>query len=1053
MGKKLPLAALKEVFFTHSGSSCKKRRRHFAMAFFALALMVLAALPSGALSTAFNSWIRSGQSVNVEDQSFTVYLSSRTNEIIADYGTGSLFVKNNSCDATGIARICLDNVEYDQTERAYKINVRGISLAPVITIAREVSKNEILIGESVTFTVTLRNTGGIARNVTHQEVFPSAFKVIDSDGVRFAEDNVVWKGKLDTDEAVSFSYKVKSVGSFDGGIVSSLTYFDGLRHKTLYSGRVSLKTSPPVILETIIGSSSAIVGERDNLTVNLTNRLPETAIVAVEVTFDPRLKVTSWPYRIRNVSPSVFAWSDEITRVTNRTTNTSNMSNAWINLSKAWLFEFKAAKVGNSIIKVRAAYRPASEESVNALPEAKQSVLVSNKGVIVRTSVKDSTFEANQRNRVKVWLQNLNPYARITGVNVNTSTSLLYLPDAYLEKMGPGEQVLLADTYFYAPGVDKGTGYVISTNVSYLTEFGDNFSTTFKDTATVAPSQDISFTQTVSSTSAKPDEELSVAVNVRNQRLSGFRNIRVLDNVSPEFFVIGKNSAVLEAKSKETVNAYSYKLKVPNVGSQTVLHVNTTLTYDEVFSSVAYLDPKSFTSTKVTTVTVQPESLPLAISRTTDDSDIYAGEQFNVRYAITNAAKGRAAVNIVLTLPLTGDFDLVGSAEQVIIGRLDPGETVAVSNSDVRRAKKGGSFEMPPAVLDYESEYGNNYSVNGTRSAISVKDNLVNGPLIFIDKAAPKLVNNTDDFVVSLRIRNAGDQPVSVSIEDDGRSYVIAMDNNTEQVINRSQRHTFPGIVTLPKAKATYSFEGVSYLVGSSDASVEVVNNPVLSLSKLVPFNATNAEPFGVSLSVKNNVGKEVENITITDGERSWLVESLHGSSHANITYKDSISSLGTHKLSPAAATYVFEKSVYSIVSNSPSIKIEEKELVSITKEIFPGNATRGANVKVSLNVKSLHSEAIEASVSDGSEKFDAVLEPGAVQKFTYEAEAGNETASPASVSYALNGHAFSGVSPTPEFALLEEEERESVAIKQKRGGLGSLLRALLNILTWKRGE
>ncbi|MEK6854235.1 MAG: hypothetical protein AABX60_02790, partial [Nanoarchaeota archaeon] len=555
------------------------KRLAFMAAAVAAALLIATLIESRdgyALGTAFDSWVLSGQTVTVEDQSFTIYRSSQANEILADYGEGSLFVKNNSCDATGIARICLDNIQYDITARVYRIKVRGTSLAPSITLTWEASKKEFLVGDGTTFTVKLKNIGGFARNVTFEETFPREFEVTDADGILLQPDRAVWKGTLDEGQEVSFSYRAKAKELFEGSLVSSLTYFDGLRLRSIYSSKIALKTSSPMIFLTSIGKSDILVGEKNNLTVNLTNLLPETAIVAFEVMFDRGLKVVSRPYGVKNTSLSSYVWNDELFKGSNKT----------LNVSKAWFFEFRGAKVGNSNMRVKATYRPKSlvnESATRTLREEKQSVVVSNKGVIVRTSLKEATLEANQGKRIRMHLQNLNPYAALRNVQANISTGLLYLPDSFIERMEPQEQLLLADRFFYAPAVDKITGYVIATNVSYLTEFGDNFDKAFKETVTVLPALEVSLVKVVSKATAVSGDEIEVSVSVKNSRLTKISSVHVSDSSSGEFTVIGKTSASIEVKSKGEEKAYAYKLKAPHVRSATVLHSNTTMRYSDKY--------------------------------------------------------------------------------------------------------------------------------------------------------------------------------------------------------------------------------------------------------------------------------------------------------------------------------------------------------------------------------------------------------------------------------------------------------------------------------------
>ncbi len=1003
---------------------------------------------AGSLTTATEAWVVSGDAIKVEDQSFTIYLSTKANEILADYGTGSLFVTNNSCESTAMARICLDNIQYDMTARVYKIKVRGISLVPSIAITREAAKTEFLVGEEALFSVTLKNTGGFARNITYEDKFPKEFEVTSTDRMPLRVDRALWTGNLDTDESVSLSYKVKALGDFDGSLVSAVTYSDGLRLKTVYSTKIALKTSSPLVSEILLGDAAVLVGERDNVTINLTNRLPETAVINAEIIFDPGLRMVSRPYGVKASSLFTYTWDGEMVK-----------GNATLNVSKALFFEFKGTRIGNSDIRARVSYRPKSSASAKTLPELKKSVVVSESGVTVRTSVKDSTFEANQGKRIRVWLQNRNAYARLNRVFANLSTGMVYLPNAYLEKMEPQEQVLLVDKFFYAPAVDTSTGYVLETNVSYLTEFGDNFTKTFKDTATVLPTQEVTLSQTVSSQSVKSGDEITVTVSIRNARLTSLKNIMVFDNISQEFELIGKNRATLEARSKESVSAYTYRLKAPHVGKETVFYVNTTLAYSDSYGHDPYLDPKEYRKVTITPVTVQPEDLPLTIARTVDDSTIYVGEPFTIRYVITNTASGKIAKNIVLELPLMYEFDRIGGDSEVRVNQLGPGESIALANSEKQRAKLPGPQEIKMASLEYENSYGDKYAVNGTATTVTVEKNYFKGPVILLEKIAPPSANNTGTFGLQLKVANVGTDAAAVTVEDDGYSYSIAVPSGSDYFINKTARYSRPGQVRLPQATASYSYNGDLMVTASKPALVEILDNPVLTISKAVPGNTNNIEHFTVLLGILNRVDTPIQNISVKDSGRAWTIPSISPGGSANITYADELKIVGQHALTPATLTYAYEGALYTVESNSPQINVEEKAFVTISKRVVPNIALPREKLRVTLSVKNVYNESLEVAVSDSGKSFSAALLPGMEKNFTYEMPANALAGEGAAAAYVVSGQEVTAVSAEANFTLQEGTGPETSEVEQARpsssgtGGFFSrLVKKVVSILTWKRG-
>jgi len=1006
-----------------------------------------AAEATSTLTTPVNIWVVSGSSITVEGQSFTIYLSSRTNEIMADYGQGALFIMNNSCEASSIARICVDNIQYDFTDKVYKIKIRGISLAPSITITRDASKSDFLVGDETTFSVTLKNAGGLARNVTYEEALPKQLEIASTDGILFNPRAARWTGSLETDEAVTFSYNIKALDSFDGSLVPSLTYLYGQKLKTVYGTKIALKASPAMVLAMTIGDSSILGGEHDNVTINLTNRLPETASVSAEITFDPGLQVVSRPYGTKPTAQSSFVWNGDLVK-----------HNQTMNISKALFFEVRGTRVGSSSIRAKVSYSPESNRSaLNNLTEATKSIAVTEKGVVVRTSLKDSTLEANQGKTLKVWLQNLNPYMKLKGVSANVSTGMVYLPYMYFDEVGPEEQVLLAEKFFYAPAVTKSTGYTLETNVTYLTEFGDNFTKTFKDTATVAPPQEVSITQALSSQRVKSGDDVTVTVGIRNSRLTKVRGITIFDNLSPELELIGKNHATLEAGSKESVNAYTYKITAPHVDKQTVFYVNTTMQYSDAYNYDPYLNPVEHVQGAVTALTVQPEVLPLTITRTVEDASLYVAEPFNVVYVITNTATDKVAKNIMLKLPLTYEFDRIGGTDDVAVGQLGPGESIAVTDSDKERAKLAGSLEIGRATLEYQNVYGDNYSLNSTLSTVKVTENYLAGPVILLEKKAPAMANNTDTFPLQLRVKNIGTDTATVTVLDGNERYVVNVLNGTEYNINRTAKIISAGKIQLPQATASYRYNGDVFTTASKPVTMQIVDNPVISISKSAPANATNIELFSVLLQIRNRANKEVKNVTVSDGSNSWTIPAIKAQGAANLTFENELLPAGQHELPSASASYTYEGSAYDVQSNTAWVSVEEERLISVSKWIAPNPALSGAKVKVTVEVKNSHNEALDISITDNGRNFLETLLPGEEKNFTYELQANSSIAAPASASYSYKGQQLAAISEAANFTLSEKSNQSSQGSPSSGDGgndgfFSKLIKGLQGILTWKRG-
>ncbi|HLD96922.1 MAG TPA: hypothetical protein VI934_01115, partial [Candidatus Nanoarchaeia archaeon] len=275
--------------------------------------------------------------------------------------------------------------------------------------------------------------------------------------------------------------------------------------------------------------------------------------------------------------------------------------------------------------------------------------------------------------------------------------------------------------------------------------------------------------------------------------------------------------------------------------------------------------------------------------------------------------------------------------------------------------------------------------------------------------------------------------------------------------------------IPLPHALATYSYKGSVFRTASNDVTVNVVNNPVVSIEKLVPASANSVESYRVVLVLRNKALKHVENITLLDGDNQWQVAELGPQSNTSVSYTAVAKTTGRNSLGSASVTYLYDGTLYAAASESPVLNVEEKKFMSLAKEVTPANGTIGAKVTVVLALKNLYEEPLQAILIDGSNTFTEDVEPYEEKNVSYEAKAGSSTGDAASATYTINSQQFTALSNVPVFSLAaledskpaagENESGQSVQLQgdgemqQNKGGIfDAVVRFLVKVLTWRRG-
>ncbi len=998
--------------------------------------VLLFALSQAALSAdaTFDGWLYSGQATAMEGKNFIIYESSSRLDVLVDYGEGKLFITNNSCQQTGNVRICLDNIVYDLSVKKDKMKIRAISLAPDIVITRTAGDNEFEAGDGTVISVTIRNTGGLAKNLTYADVFPEGVDVVSADGARKLPHSVVWTANSLKTESVSFSYKIKVNDVIDRKFVATLDYFDGVRMKAIKSSPVGIKTAARLLHEFVYYGGAAVVGEKKNITLNFSSRETSTARISVDLFVDAGLVLTKLPKEFKRAGENAYHAEIEVFK---------SPANTTYNKTQNYYFEFIGVKTGTFKIKAVSNYST-NEVTNRELPDIEKAIALSEKGVNVRTNLQELEFESNQAHTLRIWLQNLNSDASIRKVFVKMDGGgFVSLPDVYIDSLAPTAHEKIFESRFYAPEVSSSRGYTVEVNVSYETQFGDNFSRRFIFTETVNKVENMTIFQSVSKTSLESGEEAIVKVNVKNPRTTRISSIAVKDNLSDEFSVIGVKNAVIQLGANDEQTAYTYIIKAPRVSAEKDYHINTTVSYSDADAAQSYYATSDYVVAKSATIKVKPQKFELTATRTVDGS-IYVGDFFDETYTIKNPSADTTAENISLALPVQPEFDLADTKKAISLGRLGPGEETTVIDRVKRRANKAGNNILEKTRVTYSNQFWEAFEVNVSSATVSVNEKTNSETFVSIKKEVAAKINNTDFFEVALNVTNKGKKIMRILVEDGKFRKDLALNNGSSAIFSYKNRIDAPGKYLLGPATATYTFRERELIAGSNSPQIEIVDNPVVSIEKIAPSTADTSDDFEIELKAKPLAGK-VGNLTIYDGEKKIHYDEI--SNETSYKYKMRVRDAGTEKLAEATATYVYNGLLYETKSNAPSVTVTERQLVTLSKSVSLNESKAGEMVEVYVKAKNIANDEISVTLSDEGKTWDFTLAPGEEKAVSYKTEARNFVA--ATANYTYNGEEKGSVSPVPRFRIIADENGK--VIKEEKGILKRILDLLLGILTWKR--
>ncbi len=1012
-----------------------------------LVMALSSALSVTALTQVASGYYYSGDTLTIDRQIITVYLSSK-NGIVAEYGNSIMFVSNNSCQSSDYFKLCLDNIQFDYTARKDKMTLRAFSNGPVITMTRTASKSELALGEEALVSVSISNSGGIARNGTFRDDFPEGFEVYDADGASIVGNSVVWNGEIGTSGEKELNYRIKPKIILKETLKSSFKYFDGYAMQSVYSSATTFNVNHFLGMEVKLGHASVYVSQPNNLTINFTNRGNETANITLVLSFPSGYQVTA-PHSVVNIGNNSFRWSDTL-----RKRNLSN--NKYF--SKALTFDFKTANIGSAEIFAYASYIGSEPVKVE-LPDLKRTVDVSDRGIAVRANLNDRLIESNQKFTVKAWVQNLNGYSPIQEVYATTYSDFGYIPDSYFKSMASSRSEPVLEKDFFAPNVTQTTGYKLELNVSYNIS-GKHYIKTFKDSLSIIPAKNLVISSSPTKSSVESGGELFFAVSVNNPRLTRVNRVLVYDDIPPNFSVSGYRSALVSISKGSSATAYTYKLVAPKVKTQSIFSINTTVEYSDADSENVFSVPSKYRISKETKITVDPVAFSLSATSTLVESSFYTGHIHSADYVISNPTEYPAR-DVTLFFQPQHQFDIVGPVN-VSIPDIDPGETVYVTSKHRFRPKYNGSQVLLKSYLVYRNDEGQEYRSNLSDVSLSVKTGVIQGPMLVVNMTAPDEGNLTEMLPVTVLLNNIGNEGVVANIDNGLSTFSAYVASGSVFYYNYSLSMPDIGTFGIPVAKVSYSYNGKSYLTGTNPRKVNIVDKPLVSIEKSLPSVSSTVDEIEVELKVKSFLLDPLD-ITVVDESFEWVISNFSNETvlRRNITFDRP----GTTKLEPANVSYAYQNKSYNVSSNSPSVEVSEKSLLSVNKSASKGNVVIGEEITVTISVKNLHEKSLSVELVDNGKEWTLELEPGDEKEVSYMLKVKDNMLEPAAASVSYKGRLFTVTSSSVSLEIPGKEVQEVKAsssnitlVKEpqedEEGGIiKKILNAISNILSFRKSD
>ncbi len=757
-----------------------------------IALFILLLSGAAGAATSFSGWIYSGESVTYNNREFILNLNAQGDQLWVISEGQQAFIGEGKCKDMLPYIICFNQSLYMSSEEQYKGQVTLGIRAASLSISREFSNTLLEVGEEFEVEVLIENTGDEkASDITYADVFPDAFEVYSCTSCDIHGQMVVWQGSLEKDRDATFSYLVRAVDQADVKLKARMTYFDGYSEQEDYSDEVELETVHLLVSEVSASLDEVELGDRFDLTVNISNTgTDRVGIESLSIYVPSGLEVMDYDDHLTR-SGNLYMWSGNIDEEE----------------SRDFVLYLRAVREGFSTILLTGV--GLADQAQFDIEEELQ-LEVEGKELTLTTNVENGdVFDEGEELTLYFFALNYNSSLSFSSLVPSFTTELFPTDVDSIASVPPNVSKKLHEVTIILPHVESATSYKIYLNLSYQDEFGKAISSDIERAVTVDPIQDLSISQSLSSAKVYRGDDVVVTVSITNGRNVDLEDIRIRDVLPPSADPLGPTTRTLSLNASDREEAYSYSLEFDAVGTYTI---TTVATYGH--NGIAY------EVTKDTEVTVEEKDLDLAVTRSPEKTTVYMGEIVDVSYTLTNN-EDEPLSEITIRFPQIAGADTVGAFEHYVDG-LDPGETITLEGIERLRPKVKGSLQTGSANVTFKNDEGSVFEATTSHGSLTVNQNYLDGPVVLLEKTAPKQADAGDQITVTIEVTNAGSSTASVALEDGGNRQTFDLASGASRTFNFSRSFPTAGKHTLPAAKASYSHLTWDFTAYSDEPEVTV---------------------------------------------------------------------------------------------------------------------------------------------------------------------------------------------------------------------------------------
>jgi hypothetical protein len=533
---------------------------------FSILFLLLMVLSSGQASAAaiHDGWHFTGDTFTVEGSVFLVtHFDLNYPNVILKVDDVSYIIRNGTCKYTATREYCVQQIYTDTNEsthikfedgKAYAgIHVVVNAVGADISVTRTFSTVTPKLGEEVTETVTIKNTGKFyPDSFTYTESFPrGVFLTSSSSGAKRDGNSLSFNLNMQPGTSINLFYSFKLVDfiNYSSEPKWSYSYAGSSASFNISAQKIAVSTPKPYTFAATLTPGSVEVLADSAFLINLDDSTEDDlSVESVDVRLSsPELSFYPGESSLSKSGTGVYSWSGQLKGGS----------------GKSLKAKVRASQPGDYYLMISVILK---DIDGNTFTESKNLSFKTTFTEIEPTlSVKKDSVSEGGSFRVAFSLRNPNKKTVFSDIAASVNSALFPSFETTLGSLEV-EQVkdLLIKDDFIAPSIDQKQVFEINATGTYETSFGEKRNFTKKSSITITPVTDvIVLTQAINRLALKTGDNLTVTVKVKNNNQEAIV-VDVKDVFTDGVEILGgKVQDTLYFDKSGEQQAYVYSLVIP----------------------------------------------------------------------------------------------------------------------------------------------------------------------------------------------------------------------------------------------------------------------------------------------------------------------------------------------------------------------------------------------------------------------------------------------------------------------------------------------------------